>query len=218
MNIDVNGISLNYLKTGNGSPLLLLHGNGEDYHIFDQLIEKLKTGFTVYAIDSRNHGQSSITQDYAYETMAEDIRQFIVNLKLNQPSIVGFSDGAIISLLLARENNKLFHKMVLLGINLKPTDFKEDIYNYLVEEYEKTKDPLLRLMLEQPNIELSTLMDIHTPTLVIAGDNDLFRESLFEEIVYTMPNARLLIMKGHEHDSYIVGKDTLYPVLQDFLK
>ena len=69
----INGISLFCERLGNGAPLILLHGNGEDHNIFRVLINKLVQNFTVYAIDSRNHGQSEQTDDYSYATMTEDI-------------------------------------------------------------------------------------------------------------------------------------------------
>lgn len=216
MEIKVNNITLNYIKEGNGNPLILLHGNGEDSQIFDKLIDKLKQQFTVYAIDSRNHGGSTKTEDYTYEIMAEDIRQFIYQLDLKQVSIVGFSDGAIIGLLLALKYHQIFEKMVLLGVNLKPTDFKSYIYDSIVEEYEKTKDPLFKMMLEQPNIELEELRNVTIPTLVIAAEDDLYHEDSFQNIVDTMPNAELKIIKGHDHGSYVINSDVLYPYLEEF--
>lgn len=218
MKIEVNNITLNYSKEGTGNPLILLHGNGEDLHIFDPLADKLKHHFTVYAIDSRNHGGSTKTNDWTYETMAEDIYQFIQKLKLQKVSIVGFSDGAIISLLLEIEHPGLLYKMVLLGVNLKPTDFKKNIYNSLVQGYEQTQDPLLKMMLEQPNIALHTLSNIQTPTLVIAAQNDLFYRKTFTDIVKTMPHATLQIMQTHDHGSYIVNESLLYPDLKAFLQ
>lgn len=217
MNITLNNIRLNYIKEGSGQPLILLHGNGEDHHIFDRLIEKLKKYFTVYAIDSRNHGLSSKTNDYSYETMAGDLFLFIEKLNLDQPSILGFSDGAITSLVMALQKQNLFHKMVLLGVNLKPSDFKEENFNYLQEQYQKTKDPLTKLMLEEPNIELDDLKNIATPTLIIAAEDDLFKDELYENMVKIMPNAELKIMLGHEHDSYVVNQNILYPELINFL-
>lgn len=218
MKIEVNNIELNYIKEGSGRPVILLHGNGEDHHIFDELIIKLKEHFTIYAVDSRNHGESSKTDDYSYETMAEDIYLFIKKLNLTDVSLVGFSDGAIVGVLLSLEHPLLFSKMALLGINLKPTDFKEDIYNYLVEEYQKTKDPLLKMMLEQPNIELSQLSEISTPSLVVAGEDDLFYEKSFEDIAKTLPNGKLRVIQGHDHGSYIINQDILYPDLIEFLQ
>lgn len=217
MEINTNNITLNYIKEGNGDPLILLHGNGEDLHIFDKLIDKLKIQFTVYAIDSRNHGGSSRSEDFTYKTMAEDIRRFIEKLQLKQVSIVGFSDGAIVALLLAIEHHQIFDKMVLLGVNLKPTDFKLEIYNSIVEEYERTKDPLFKMMLEQPNIELEELKGVDTPSLIIAAEDDLYHENTFQDITNTIPNAVLKIIKGHDHGSYVVNNDILYPYLREFL-
>ena len=59
MFIGVNGIQLFYTKTGNGRPLIMVHGNSEDHTIFDEAIGVLKEHFTCYAIDSRGHGKSS---------------------------------------------------------------------------------------------------------------------------------------------------------------
>ena len=216
MNIKVNGITLEYSKEGTGEPLILLHGNGEDHHIFDKLTEKLKKKFTVYAIDSRNHGKSSVTDDYSYETMAEDIFSFINDLELGRVFLAGFSDGAVISLLLALKYPDIIKKMALLGVNLKPTDFKKNCYEYIKKEYEKTKSPLFKLMLEEPNIELESLAGINIPSLIIAGEDDIFYRKTFTDVVKTMPFAELMIMKGHNHDSYISGSDLLSPELTAF--
>lgn len=218
MKIDVNNITLNYTKVGKGDPLILLHGNGEDLHIFDSLIDKLKLNFTVYAVDSRNHGDSTKTKDWTYEAMAEDIFQLIEKLRLKKVSIVGFSDGAIIALLLAIKHRDLFYKMVLLGVNLKPTDFKKGIYKSLVDEYEKTKDPLVKMMLEQPNIELEELKNIETPTLVVSAEDELFYRKVFKDMVKMMANAKLKIMKNHDHGSYIINTDVLFDDLVEFIQ
>lgn len=216
MNIKVNEIELHYEKTGTGKPLLLLHGNGEDHHIFDQLAAKLQQHFTVYAIDSRNHGASQVTTDYAYDTMMADICSFIEELQLAPVDMIGFSDGAIIALLLAMNHPKQMHKMALLGANLSPQNFKEDCFEYLVETYKTTGDPLIKLMMEQPDIKLNELAGITVPALVIAGEDDIFKADTFTIITETLPDARMLIMPGHDHASYITNQDILYPDLIEF--
>ena len=53
----VNGVTLHYEEMGAGRPVVLVHGNGEDHHIFDMEIAQLvKAGYHVYAPDSRGHG------------------------------------------------------------------------------------------------------------------------------------------------------------------
>lgn len=218
MNIDVNNITLNYNKRGNGNPVILLHGNGEDNSIFDKLTDKLKQHYTVYCIDSRNHGKSSKTNDYSYEAMAEDIRCFIEKLQLTNVSLIGFSDGAIVGLLLALQHGSIINKLVLLGVNLQPSDFKKSIYNYMLQEYKENKDPLIKLMLEQPNINLRELKNINIPTLIIGGEHDIFYRQKFRDIAKAIPHSQLMILKGHDHSSYITNEDVLYPDLLAFLK
>jgi pimeloyl-ACP methyl ester carboxylesterase len=218
MNIGVNGIDLFYEKSGQGKPLILLHGNGEDHHIFDAVAEKLRHEYTLYAIDSRNHGQSAKTKEYSYDAMAEDIYCFIRELHLGKTNIIGFSDGAIIGLMLAMKHNEVVDKMALLGVNLKPDDFTEESRQFINDTYEATKDPLFRLMLEQPDIELDDVRDIKTPVLLIAAENDIYKPELYERLVEALPHAKLMLMQGHEHGSYIVNQDILYPDFRRFFE
>lgn len=93
MIFQVNNGHLYYEKSGAGRPLILLHGNGEMHKIFDKAIPILAENFTVYAIDSRGHGQSQPVLEYHYADMAEDIKCFIEALELKNPMLYGFSDG-----------------------------------------------------------------------------------------------------------------------------
>ncbi len=216
MKIEINNIELYYHQAGQGDPLILLHGNGEDHHIFDQLSQKLQNHFTVYAIDSRNHGASSKTTDYDYATMVEDLYLFIDALKLQKVNIIGFSDGAIISLMLAITHSNTINKMALLGVNLNPKDFTTESYHFVEKMYKETQDPLFKLMLEQPNLKLEDIKDVIVPTLVIGAEKDIYKPELFTNIARTMPNAKLMIMPEHDHASYIVGQDILYSDLLSF--
>ena len=216
MLIRVNETTLNYESSGEGRPIVLLHGNGEDLHIFDALTQKLKHHYTVYAIDSRNHGLSQKTDDYGYQAMTDDVHHFIKRLLLYKPCVIGFSDGAIIALMLAMQHPQAIGKTVLLGVNLKPSDFRPENIEYLKGEYERTGDPLLELMLTQPDIDLADLRQVATPTLVVAAENDLFRPELYDEMVAVMPNASLLIMQGHEHETYVMGSDVLSDDIRQF--
>lgn len=216
MKIKVNHVELAYEKTGSGAPLILLHGNGEDHHIFDAIVSKLQNHFTLYAIDSRNHGQSTASEDYSYQAMAGDIDGFIKALALEDVNLLGFSDGAIISLLLAINHAPYIRKMALLGVNLKPGDFTDESYAFVQQTYEETKDPLFELMLNHPNIELDDVKPVTVPTLVVAAEHDIFKPETFVSLTNAMPKAELLIMPGHEHDSYIVNNDMLYSDLVRF--
>lgn len=218
MEIHVRNITLSYEVYGKGSPLLLLHGNGEDHHIFDVLGAKLAQHHTLYALDSRNHGESSRTADYSYAAMAEDVHAFIEALQLGQVGMVGFSDGAIIALLLALSHPQNLARMALLGVNLQPSDLTDESIQYVEQAYRESRDPLLKLMLEEPDISRESLQNLHIPSLVIAGEHDIFKPETFPRLVEALPQAELIIMQGHDHSSYIVSQDILYPVLKDFFQ
>lgn len=218
MIIDLNDINMFYEKKGAGPPLILLHGNGEDHHIFDKITARLSSDFTVYALDSRNHGQSQKTGDYCYQTMSEDVFAFIQKLNLGNVNLVGFSDGAIISLMLAMKYETVIRKMALLGINLKPGDLTEESFQFIKNHYEMTGDPLFKMMLEQPDIEIDTIRHIMIPTLVVAAENDVCRPEMYRKLTQSLPNAKLKVVPGHSHDSYVVDQDILYPDFMLFFR
>ncbi|EUJ28040.1 hypothetical protein MFLO_12796 [Listeria floridensis FSL S10-1187] len=219
MKITVNQIELFYQKSGNApQSVLLLHGNGEDHHIFDPLSEKLAADFTVYALDSRGHGASERTSDFSYEAMAQDISQFIAKLGLAPCSLIGFSDGGITALLLAARHPELVTKIAVLGANLSPADFKKKELEQLKEDYQKTHDPLIHLMLTEPNLKKTDLQQIKAEALILAGEKDVFYRKTFYTIAKTIKQSKLHILAGHNHDSYIVQNAMLYPELKAFFR
>ena len=77
---------------------------------------------------------------------------------------------------------------------------------------------LLELMLKQPDIDSGDFKAISAPSLVIGGENDIFKPGTFKNIVAALPDPRLKIMKGHDHDSCISHTDILYPGIMEFFK
>lgn len=217
MYIHINRQILFYEKTGEGRPLLLLHGNGEDHTIFDALIPLLSQTHTVYAIDSRGHGASNPTDEYSYPGMAEDIAQLITSLEIASPILYGFSDGGIIGLLLALHYPRLLSRLAISGANLHPHGMKRTFLHKIRQHYKKSKDPLERMMLEEPDIDPSSLAQIQIPVLVLAGEHDIIKPSHTKLIAQKLPNAQLQIIPGEDHGSYIIHSDKLYPYIQDFI-
>jgi pimeloyl-ACP methyl ester carboxylesterase len=216
MRLKVNGLELYYEKSGVGPALLLLHGNGEDHHIFDKIAVKLANHFTLYAIDSRDQGQSEKTGVYSYDVMAEDVYGFIQALGLGRVNLLGFSDGAILGLLLGLRRKESLAKMALLGPNLSPDDLTEEAVAFIRELDEKLDNPLFKLIFEEPHIDPKSLAQIDIPCLVVGGENDLFKPEVIPGVAKALPNAELKIIKGHDHLSYIVDNDLLYEDLTRF--
>ncbi len=216
--VAVNGVTLHYKVAGEGRPVVLVHGNGEDHHIFDVEIDQLvKAGYKVYAPDSRGHGANEPQQEYHYTDMAEDMYQFICALRLEKPAFYGFSDGGIIGLLLITSHPDCLGALAISGTNLSP----EGLIFSFVKEYaainEEKNDPLITLMLNEPHIDPEALNKITVPVLVTSGENDLIVQAETERIAGLIPKSTLIILEGEDHGSYIVNSETMGRILIDFL-
>ena len=216
MYIQLNGQIIYYEKTGEGSPVVLAHGNGETLQIFDALIPKLSQTHTVYALDSRGHGLSAAAEEYHYLDMAEDVASFIQALDLTRPAFFGFSDGGILGLLAASRRPFLFSALAVGGANMTPRGFRLFDRAKLKLHFTKRKDPLYRMMRKEPHITKKDLSGITIPTPVLAGEKDLIKRSETKRIAASIPNASLKILPGESHSSYVVHSQKLFPLLEDF--
>ena len=200
---EANGIRIYYERTGQGAPLILLHGNGEDHTIFLEASGLLAESFTVYALDTRGHGRSSGGGGFHYTLFAEDVAAFIEKLKLGKPLILGFSDGAITALLLGIGHSDMISGIVAAGANTEPKGLTDSAIAEIRKEYEETHSPLLSLMLTEPSISDEDLRRIEVPVLVIAGEHDMVRKEDTLRISRGIPRSKLLILSGEDHASYI---------------
>lgn len=211
-----------YQEVGTGPTIVLLHGNGEDSSIFTPLAKALSDSFRVIAFDSPGHGRSYQPKSLTYPLMAKDLLKAMHELDLLDPLLLGYSDGGIISLLIALEEQHFLSGMVLCGVNIS-VDGLED--HALTEMKEKAKEQirlrgrmsrLLQLMLEQEEIPLDRLKRINTPVLVTAGEFDLIQHAHTSLIAAGLTHANLRIFEGHDHGSYIENSDFLAPHIKAF--
>lgn len=215
MIFQTNDISLYYEQYGSGEPIILLHGNGEDHKIFDKAVPLLQKFFTVYAIDTRGHGQSSPVSEFHYSEMAEDIRQFITGLGLEKPTVYGFSDGGILALLLAINHPDLMSRIIISGVNVTPYGIESRWRTLFRLIYMVTKKPEFRLMLEEPNIPDHQLASITVPVFLTAGSKDMVKLSHTQRIANTIPGCEANIFFGEGHGGYVVHSEKIARYILD---
>ena len=215
--ITVNGVTLHYAVAGEGRPVVLVHGNGEDHHLFDREIAQLtEAGYQVYAPDSRGHGANERLTEYHYADMAEDMYLFIKALGLEKPAFYGHSDGGIIGLLLAVSHPDVLGVLAVSGANLSPEGLSEDFLTEFTEKNNASPHPLITLMLTEPHIDPAELQHIKIPVLVTAGENDLVLRTETETIGRCIPDAEIVILAGEDHGSYIDGSEVMGNLLISF--
>ena len=215
----VNGVLLHYAAAGEGRPVVLIHGNGEDHHLFSVTMDQLvSAGYRVYAPDSRGHGANEPLAEYHYADMAEDIYAFIQAMGLEKPALYGHSDGGIIGLLLEISHPGTLCALAVSGANLSP----EGLLPSFLEEYaaknRKHPDPLVTLMLTEPRIDPAALEGVRIPVLVTAGEHDLILRAETEKIAAALPFSTLVILEGEDHGSYIASSEKIGSLLIGFLK
>ena len=211
----VNEIELYYEKLGEGRPLIMVHGNGEDHSIFDKAADILKDDFTCYLLDSRDHGKSTKTDTLHYEDMAEDMTAFMEELGLEDAVFYGFSDGGIVGLMAAAKSSHI-STLITSGANITPDGVKPGLKAFIKFLYFFFKDPKFALMLNEPHISDELLRSIKAKTLVLAGSRDLVTEEETRHIAETVPGAELRILKGEGHGSYIVHKAKIAEIIKEF--
>ena len=97
--LDINGVSLHFLRTGDGSkpPLVLQHGFSDNGTCWLQTALDLEASYDVIMPDARGHGLSARVQPGQTVDMAADLVAIIQALGLDRPIIGGHSMGAMIA-------------------------------------------------------------------------------------------------------------------------
>ena len=204
MYLTVNGVRLFYEKLGSGKPLVMAHCNSMDHKIFRKAAQVLSQHYTVYLPDSRDHGKSERVKALHYDDMAEDLRQFILALKLDRPVFYGFSDGGILGLLLASKNPDLLSALIVSGASLRPDSTKDLPLRFFRLWSHVDRSDKMRIMLREPDITDEMLRAIRVPTFVTAGACDVIKQSHTEHLAQTIPGAQLKIFEGAGHTGYIM--------------
>ena len=217
MKVEVNGININYEVYGNGIPIILLHGNSENYKIFDKLIEKLKSNYKVYAIDSRCHGESDNANKISYDLMADDIIKFINKLHITKPILYGFSDGGIVGLLIAIKEPNLLSRLIISGANISPDAVSKKFIIFSKIAYFFTKNKLIKMMIDEPNIPVTDLNKIKVQVHILVGEDDVIKLEHTKLIKDNIKNSTLEIIKSENHGSYIIHSEKLYDILKKYI-
>lgn len=214
---EVNGINLYYEKSGEGRPLVMVHGNGEDHTIFDEAVRELREHYACYCLDSRCHGASTDTAELHYRDMATDVILFLRALDLKDVIFYGFSDGGIVGLMAASRCERIT-TLIVSGANTSPKAVKLWLRLVIRGSYLLKKDKKLALMLREPDIADEELRRIRASTLVLAGSGDLIPEKETRHIASLIPGAELQILKGEDHGSYIVHSTKIAGLIRDFAR
>ncbi|MDH5366344.1 MAG: alpha/beta fold hydrolase [Cyclobacteriaceae bacterium] len=119
-------MNLFFRKTGEGSPLIILHGLFGSSDNWLSIAKVLGNNHTVYSVDQRNHGQSPHSDFFNYKIMANDLKAFIEENNIDNPIILGHSMGGKTAMQFAVNNPKMLKKLILVDIGAKSYPIHHD--------------------------------------------------------------------------------------------
>jgi len=95
-------MAVNYVKQGEGAPVIMIHGVAASLHDWDELIPVLAgEGYASHAVDLLGHGESPKPASRAYhiDWVFEHFLRWMTSLRLTEPAIlIGHSLGGYIAL------------------------------------------------------------------------------------------------------------------------
>ena len=234
----IGGSDIWYEAAGEGDPLVLLHGGLSDGTGWGLQLPVLSERYRVFVPDRRGHGRSPDTDaPFHYDDMATETATFLEQVVGGPAHLVGWSDGGIVALLVARNRPDLVRRQVLMGANyhhdglLPDFDTGDDpdgesvgvlkaIYqgvavdpSHWPEMYAKT----MRLFREEPELSVDELEPIATPTLVLVGDDDCVHHDHTVRLFETLRDAQLAIVPGASHLLHLEKSALVNQLIVDFL-
>jgi pimeloyl-ACP methyl ester carboxylesterase len=194
-----------YIENGQGSPIIMLHGNTGKARYFKHQIDVFAQKYHVYAIDTRGHGKTPRGEKpFTIRQFADDLLVFMNNHGIEKATLMGFSDGGNIAMRFAIAYPERVDRLILNGANLNARGVKNSTqipielkyYWYKLLGIKKYDVEMLGLMVNDPNITLEELRSIQAKTLVIVGANDIIKEKHSKLIVSTLSNSEFSVVNG----------------------
>ncbi|MBL1074638.1 alpha/beta fold hydrolase [Nocardia sp. 2] len=224
-----DGLELNYtVWEGEGTPVVLQHGIVADTNanwMSVGVVAALQAaGHHIISLDARGHGRSEKPHDparYSWGAMASDVRALFDELGLEEVALVGYSMGAIISLLVADADERV-RRLVVSGVGSGVVDCggidwrvidAEDIstvmrgdgsaatnphaaqFRVLADAVGADRDAIAVIARGLNAAPVDTVAGVTVPTLVLAGTEDPFAAEP-ERLAQAFPDARLALVPG----------------------
>jgi pimeloyl-ACP methyl ester carboxylesterase len=236
-----------YLKVGghdlycyewenDGEAVVLLHGGLSKTSSWDYLlVPALEDDFHVYAYDRTAHG---FTGDQAgslhFEFQTQEAIAYLETVVKEPAHLVGYSDGAIIALMVAIARPDLVKSIISIGGNFhhsgveadmgEPSVSEEDLAEYtlvspdaphtLLEKISR----MFKIWEHEPDISKKDLSEIQCPVLVVSGDDDVITLAHTQELYEALALGQLAVLPGTSHGLVKEKPELFNTIMMQFLE
>jgi pimeloyl-ACP methyl ester carboxylesterase len=219
--VEHDGARIWYATLGRGSPVILLPPGDGSSDLWGGQVPALAARHRVILIDSRAQGRSTWDgRPLHYQAMADDVLAVMNALHLRRAAFVGWSDGAIVSLVLAMDAPERVSRVFAFGANmdlggfnltgpLAPTlPLSQALFerNYMrvsstPANWKAVAAAVFDMQLREPTYSADDLEAIDGPKIAIVdGDHEEFiNRAHTEYLARTIPGAKLILLKDVGH-------------------
>jgi pimeloyl-ACP methyl ester carboxylesterase len=244
--VDINGHPTWVHRSPSARPgretVLVLHGGMSCSDDFLPALEPyLGQAYDLVAFDRRGHGYTRDTDaPFHYAAMAQEVIGVIEHLGGGPLHLVGWSDGGIAALLVSLARPDLVARQVLIGANFHHDGIVFDSPDEEAgaqspmgaamerayaqrspdgpEHYPVVDAKFERMARTEPTLEAADLRQVRTPTLVLAGDDDMVRLDHTVALYEALPAGQLGIVPGTSHALPVEKPAQVCALVTDFLR
>lgn len=234
-----DGARLWVVSHGRGPAVVLLHGGyGHSGNWGHQVPALQAAGYRVVLLDTRGHGRS--TRDdrtLHYERLAGDLLAVIDHLSLAPACLVGWSDGAVVSLIAALQRPEAVSGVLFFGCAMDPSGLRDDVaFTPILQRcmarherdfkalspspdgFERLRQSLLPLHQNEPHYSAPQLSQVAVPVQVLHAQGDEFiRREHAEYLARTLPRGEFRELAQVTHFAPLQRPHLFNAALLDFL-
>jgi pimeloyl-ACP methyl ester carboxylesterase len=216
-------VNQEYVVDGTGPALVLLHGGMSNRDDFDVQLAELISRYRVWRPDRRGHGTTpDVPGPITYDNMADDTIEFLESVVGEPAHVIGYSDGAMVGLLVALRRPDLVRKLVLMGLYVNRDGEVEWFGRYVrgataadlpdtirrgygerspdgPEHFDEVAEKVLHLWRTEPDLPVDALRDLAVPTLLLQGDDDIVTLEHGVAMARAIPDVQLAVVPGTSH-------------------
>lgn len=109
-------MKLNFRSSGQGTPLVILHGLFGSRDNWSGIAKVLQDRFHVFTVDLRNHGHSPHSVSMSYDEMAGDLLEFLTDQGIQRAHVMGHSLGGKVAMRFAQLHPGRLLKLIVVDI------------------------------------------------------------------------------------------------------
>jgi pimeloyl-ACP methyl ester carboxylesterase len=194
--VEVNGMQMYYEVSGEGDPLVVLHGAYMNIPSMGDIVGKLAETHKVYALEFQGHGRTTdIDRPITYPNLADDVAAFMDAVGLEKADVFGYSMGAAAGLQLAVRHPEKVNKLAAASVAYDAGGWQPEFTAFIPQmtvemfvdmpfaaEYRELAanpdgfpalvEKLIQLE-KEPMAWEEDVKKLETPVLIISGDADV---------------------------------------------